>query len=238
MIIHNCIQGSQEWLSLRSGIPTASEFDSILTPGGKLSTAADKYMYRLLAERIMGHPTLQAVTTWMDRGTELEAKAVACYEFITDAETVKVGFITNDCRTWGASPDRLVGDDGLLEIKCPSEAVHVGYLLSNKGVDKAYYPQVQGQLWVTGRKWSDVLSWHPEMPEALIRVERDDEYIEKLGREVMLFSERLEEMTEKLKADGIIRPKATPKAYGAEFLTKEQEEALYVHMRDADKVFA
>lgn len=232
MIIHDCIQGSQEWLSLRAGIPTASEFDSILTPGGKLSAAADKYMYRLLAERIMGHPTLQAVTTWMDRGTELEKRAVGCYEFITDTETVKVGFMTNDSTTIGASPDRLVGDLGLLEIKCPSEAIHVGYLLSNKGVDKAYYPQVQGQLWIAERQWADVLSWHPEMPEALIRVERDEEYIEKLAGEVMKFSARLEAMTEQLKRDCIIKPKATPKEYGAEFLTPEQEEALYIGIRE------
>lgn len=204
MKLYHCIQGTQEWLHLRSGIPTASCFDMILTPGGKVSTQAEKYLHRLIAERMMGHPIVEAVSRWMDRGSEMEAQAVAYYEFLRDLKTEKIGFITNNAGTIGASPDRLVGDDGLLEIKCPSEAVHVSYLLK-KAVDSAYYPQVQGQLWISGRKWLDIMSYHPEMPEALIRVERDDDYIGKLSGLVETFSLELERQTDELKKLGWIK---------------------------------
>lgn len=191
MKIHDCIQGTTEWLNRRAGIPTASEFDKILTPGGKPSKSAEPYMFALLAERMMGHPRIEAVSRWMDRGSQMEAEAVSFYEFQRECETVKVGFITNDAGTIGASPDRLVGESGLVEIKVPAEHTHVRYLLK-KAVDEAYYPQVQGQLWVAEREWADILSYHPEMPPALIRVERDERFIETLSAAVIAFSGLLE----------------------------------------------
>ena len=209
MKIISCIQGSPEWLALRAGIPTASEFDKILTPGGKASASAEKYLFGLLAERMMGHPRIEAVSTWMQRGNEMEAEAVAFYEAQRDLETVPVGFVTNDAETVGASPDRLVGEDGLLEIKVPSDPVHVSYLLK-KAVDQAYYPQVQGQLWITERKWADILSYHPEMPPALIRVERDEEFIKLLSEAVEEFSRLLEEAAADLTARGWILPAEKP----------------------------
>jgi hypothetical protein len=121
----------------------------------------------------------------------MEAEAVAFYELQRDCETVPAGFITNDGGTIGASPDRLVGDDGLLEIKVPKESTHVSYLLK-KAVDQAYYPQVQGQLWISERQYADILSYHPEMPAALIRVPRDEEYIKVLSAAVGEFSVVLE----------------------------------------------
>lgn len=191
MKIYDCVQGSTEWLYLRSGIPTASCFDQILTPGGKPSKSAERYLFSLLAEKMMGHPCVEFMSAWMERGNLMEAEAVSFYELQRDVETVKVGFITNDQGTIGASPDRLVGDDGLLEIKVPKESTHVSYLLK-KAVDQAYYPQVQGQLWVSGRKWSDILSYHPELPPALIHVERDEEFIGLLSAAVLEFSAVLE----------------------------------------------
>lgn len=205
MIIHNCIQGTPQWLQLRAGIPTASRFDEILTPGGKPSKSADKYLDWLLAERMMHQPIVQAVSTWMDRGSQLEAEAVSYYEFQRDTETVKVGFITRDDGKVGASPDRLVGDCGLLEIKCPSPSVHVGYLRAEAGISDAYKPQVQGQLWVCEKQWSDTLSFHPEMPPALIRIERDDAYIALLEEAVLEFSDRLERMAAEFRDRGWIK---------------------------------
>lgn len=201
MIAHDCIQGTPEWLALRAGIPTASNFDRILTPKGKPSTQVTKYMHALLAERLMGHPVLEFVSMWMDRGQQLEAEAVAFYEGQRDLDTTKIGFLTNDARTVGASPDRFVGADGLLEIKVPKESTHVAYLLT-KSVDAEYYPQVQGQLWISGRSWLDILSYHPEMPPALIRVERDDKYIELLECAVGDFSRDLENAWIECKAKG------------------------------------
>ena len=202
--IHRCLQGTTEWLNLRAGIPTASEFDKIVTPSGKPSTSAEKYLFALLAERIMGRPRIEAVSTWMNRGQEMEEEAVNFYELTRDAETEIVGFITNDACTAGASPDRLVGEEGLLEIKVPAEHTHVSYLLK-KAVDQAYYPQVQGQLWISERKWADILSYHPEMPPALIRVERDEKFIALLAAAVGEFSKLLENYSRDLVGRGWIK---------------------------------
>jgi YqaJ-like recombinase protein len=205
MIVHDVAQGTTEWLALRAGIPTASQFDNILTPGGKPCTPAktERFLHKLLAERIMGHPITEAVSHWMGRGNAMEAEAVSYYEGIRDLDTVRVGLVTNDARTIGASPDRFVGEDGLLEIKVPAEHTHVAYLLT-RAVDAEYAPQVQGQLWVTGRAWLDILSYHPEMPPALIRVERDEKYITILSRAVETFSEALEAAAEGARVRGWI----------------------------------
>lgn len=205
MILHDVIQGTTEWLAVRAGIPTASAFDRIVTPKGRPSTQAEKYMHQLLAERMMGHPVLQVQTHWMGRGQELEGEAILYYEGVRELDTTVIGFVTNDERTIGASPDRFVGDDGLLEIKCPAEHTHVGYLLT-RAVDAEYYPQVQGQLWITDRKWLDILSYHPEMPPAIVRVERDDEYIATLAAAVIGFSASLEWKAVELREKGWIKP--------------------------------
>lgn len=199
MIIHNVTQGTTEWLAVRAGIPTASCFDKIITPKGKASTQCERYMHKLIAERLMGHPTIEFQGPWLDRGKELEADAALYYESIRELETERVGFVTNDAGTIGASPDRLVGEDGLLELKVPAEHTHVAYMLT-RAVDAEYYPQVQGQLWVTERKWLDIMSYHPEMPPAIIRVERDEKYINALAAAVTTFSEQLELMASQLKA--------------------------------------
>ena len=146
MIVHDCVQGTTEWAWLRAGMPTASNFDKIITPKGAVSTQAEKYMFKLLAERIMCHPCEEFKSSWMDRGQQTEGEAVAFYEMQRDVDTVKIGFVTNDTETIGASPDRLVGNVGLLEIKCPSEAVHVSYLLQAGSAYSEYRVQVQGQL--------------------------------------------------------------------------------------------
>lgn len=190
MIVHNVIQGSTEWLALRAGIPTASCFDRIITPKGKPSAQAEKYMHRLIAEKLMGHPVIEFTGPWLERGKDLEANAALYYEATRDVASERVGFVTNDAGTVGASPDRLVGTEGLLEIKVPAEHTHVAYLLT-RAVDAEYYPQIQGQLWITGRTWVDILSYHPEMPPALIRVERDEAYIATLAGAVTSFAERL-----------------------------------------------
>lgn len=214
MIFHEVTQGTEAWLKLRAGIPTASAFENIITPGGEKTKGERRvrYMHTLLAERIMGKPVLDHVSTWMDRGLATEAEAVSYYEFQRNATTKKIGFVTNDAKTIGASPDRGVDADGLLEIKVPKEHTHVFYLLKKKP-DKTYYPQVQGQLWITERKWIDTLSYHPSMPEALVRTERDDEYIAKLAKAVTEFSAELEKKAAELAARGwITKPLFWPDA--------------------------
>ncbi len=204
MIVHQCVQGTAEWLAIRAGIPTASAFDRIITKSGKPSKSAEKYLHGLLAERMMGHPTIEAVSFWQGRGLQMEAEAIRYYEGIRELDTVPVGFVTNDAKTIGASPDRFVGSDGLLEIKVPSEHVHVGYLIT-KAVDAEYFPQVQGQLWVSERQWLDIMSYNPEMPPALIHVERDEDFIGMLSRAVTTFSGELERVSAEARERGWIR---------------------------------
>lgn len=208
MLLHNVEQGTIQWQQARLGIPTASGFEKIITPTGKASTQAEAYAEKLLAEHMLGYPVETfGGNGWTDRGKELEPDAVKFYELQKDAETVAVGFCTDDARTMGASPDRLVGDDGLLEIKCPAPQTHMHYLLTGE-IDKGYWPQVQGQLLVTGRKWVDWLSYHPELPPVIIRVERDEEYLKKMGELLTGFTENLEKKREILINKGHLERKA------------------------------
>ena len=188
MIHHPVIQGEEQWWKLRGGIPTASNFKRIVTPKGKISAQAEDYMNILLAEWIMGHAVENNKTEWMERGNELEDGAVRAYEFQRDIETEPGGFYTDDAGLVGASPDRLVGVDGLCEIKCPLAHTHVGYLLTGQ-VEDEYRPQLQGQLYVSGRKWVDIVSYHPEMPPTIIRVQRDEDYIKLLAAALGTFVE-------------------------------------------------
>ncbi len=213
MIIHDVEQGTEAWLMLRSGIPTASEFDKILTKSGKRSTSAEGYMHTLLGERMMQHPSFNFMSDWMSRGKELEARAVSKYEFLKDVDTFPIGFITDDLKKWGASPDRGINPKAGLEIKCPKDSTHVGYLLGGSSVLDAYRPQAMGQLWIAEWDYIDMFSFHPEMPEALIRTERDEPYIKLLEEAVLEFSDKLEAKARELADKGWLaadRVKADP----------------------------
>lgn len=191
MIRVECEQGSPEWLMARLGIPTASQFDRLITPGGKPSKSADGYMHQLLAEQLLGVPMDDASSGFMERGNILEKRAVAFYELQKECDTEAVGFVTRDDGRAGASPDRFVGKDGLLEIKVPNAANHVGYLLDKEGI--GYRVQVQGQLWIAEREWSDTLSFHPELPPALVRQTRDEAFIKLLAAAVEQFLNAMDE---------------------------------------------
>lgn len=188
MLVHDCEQGTPEWFQARLGIPTASEFDKIITSGGQLSKQAEGYAARLLAEIITGEPAVTfEKTPWMERGTELEAEAAQYYEMLNEVKAEKVGFCTDDLRKYGCSPDRLIGSDGGLEIKCPAPATHVQYLLSGK-IDMGYWQQVQGSLLVTGRSWWDWMSYNPKMPALVIRVQRDIGFLMELQKALHKFA--------------------------------------------------
>jgi hypothetical protein len=207
MIHHKVAGQSEAWWKLRGGIPTASQFKRLITPTGKISAQADDYMHILLAEYVIGHAVENYKSEWMDRGTELEDKAVLAYEFQRDVETEPGGFFTDDLVLSGASPDRLVGTDGLLEIKCPLAHTHVRYLLTGK-VEEEYKPQLQGQLLLSDRKWVDIVSYHPEMPAAIIRVERDDQYIKALGCVLSTFIQLMLRRRDELAQRYNLRPPA------------------------------
>ena len=202
MIIHDVPQGSDCWFSLRLGRPTASSFDKIITPTGKASTQADAYANMLVAEWLTGQPGGMEPNAWMQRGTDMEPEARSFYEMDADAEVEQVGFLTRDDGWVGCSPDGLVGGDGLLEIKCPSPAVHVEYLL-NAEIPGKYKPQVQGQLLIAERDWCDFLSYHPDMPPVRIRVERDEAFIKALSGRLDALVEAIQDKRERLTKRGI-----------------------------------
>ena len=199
MIRHDCVQGSPAWHALRLGLPTASAFGRIVTPTGKPSASAEGYLHELLAERLLGYPISAESTDFMERGKALEEQAVAYFEMETGLDTEAVGFCTTDDGRAGCSPDRLVGSDAGLEVKCPAPATHVGYMLDG-GIADRYRPQVQGSLWVTGLQRWHTLSFHPDLPPALAVMERDDDYITALSKAVTEFCSRLEEAHARLAA--------------------------------------
>lgn len=183
-------QGTQEWLEARLGRPSASQFCKLVTTAGKPSASADDYISELIAERITGEREPIYVNEWMQRGTELEPEARATYEFIHGVDVEEVGFILDDSGEFGCSPDGLVGEDGGVEFKCPSPKNHIAW--SRKGVcPSKHYAQVQGCLYITGRKWWDFMSYHPEMKPFIVRVERDEEFIEKLAEQISLAVEEI-----------------------------------------------
>ena len=191
-------QRSDEWFKARLGRPTGSSYSKLITSQGKPSTSAQAYINQLIAERLTGTRHEIKTTDAMQRGIEMEADAVAWYEFEREVDVVDAPFVLHADLDTGASPDGFVGDDGLLEIKCPSDHTHVKYLRAGK-LPAEYKPQVMGQLWVTGRSWCDFLSYHPTMPKLLIRVERDHEYIGLLEAEVRKAVETIANEVKKLK---------------------------------------
>ena len=204
MKIYDVQQGSDAWKTIRLGIPTASRFDEILTPSTrKLSKSSGKYACELLAGLLLGESLDSASSGYMERGTAMEAEAASWYEFTRGVEAKTIGFVTLDDGSAGCSPDRCVGDDGLLEIKCPGAVVHLQNLLS---MTEQYACQVQGQLWICERKWCDLLTYHPTLPSACVRIERDEEFIAALAGAVEMFTETMDDHRTQLQKLGCIFP--------------------------------
>lgn len=182
MISHKVEQGTSAWLLLRAGLPTSSEFKKIITPKtGRLSKSAEPYANKLVAEIYMKEPIQNDYISFdMERGKILEAQAADAYEQIIGVKTTVAGFITDDKGMYGCSPDRFVGDIGLVEIKCLKPENHMEILLSQEMPDD-YKPQVQGQLLICeDRQFVDIWYYHPRLPAVRIRNYRDDEYLKKM----------------------------------------------------------
>lgn len=203
MKIHNVEQGSPEWLKVRLGIPTASMFHKIITPvKRKYSKQARAYAFYLVAEKLLNTSLSPLQTTeWMERGQELEPRAVAAYEFQHEVETAPVGFITDNAMTMGATPDRLLKSATAgLEIKVPAPHTHLGYFVDGFGAD--YIIQAQGQNLVCEFEYVDRYSWHPELPPCLERTYRDEILISQLDSAIARFNEEKHEIEEKVRAKG------------------------------------
>jgi len=192
VIVTDFAQGSDEWLQVRSGVPTASMFGKIITASGAKSTSQKVYMNSILADWCAGKPVdVWEGNDWMQRGNELEPKARELYTLITGRKVEQIGFcFKNDRRLVGCSVDGLVEDAGLIEIKCPKASSLIGYIFDDKLPTK-YVQQVQGQLWVTGRKWCDFMAYHPDFEPFIVRVERDEKFITKLNDMIQIFLDKM-----------------------------------------------
>ena len=199
MIIENVVQGTPEWQKERVGIPTASCFDKIITVKGERSKQRTKYMYQLAAERITGIKENGYQNAVMERGIQMEDEARKMYELMTGYTVTTVGVCYPDeQKRYGCSPDGLIGEEGLVEIKCPTSAIHVGYLLGGV-LPTDYVQQCQGQLLVTGRKWVDFFSFYPGLKPLLVKVKPDKKFLHSLQVELEIFCKELDAITEKIR---------------------------------------
>lgn len=204
MKIIDCVQGSDEWLAARLGIPTASEFHKIITAAkGDLSKQARKYAHGLVVEALLGRSLEKPPgNLWaMARGTALEPLAIQQYSFTNDVEVRAVGLVTTDDGRIGGSPDGLIiGTRGGLEVKCTLDEGHMGIFIDGPGDD--YKQQVQGNLAVAELEWWDLYAYHPELPPVTIRTYRDEPYIAKMNAALGEFLEIRDTMLAKARASG------------------------------------
>lgn len=193
-------QRSAEWFAARLGKVTASRVADLMarTKTG-YGASRGNYLAELLCERLTGEQADRFTSAEMQRGSELEPQARAAYAFIHSTSVHECGFVVHPViEGFGASPDGLIGDIGLVEIKCPNTATHVDYLLSQT-VPGKYETQMQAQMACTGRAWCDFVSYDPRLPDDLQlfvkRVHRDKEAIACMEKEIQTF---LDELTVKL----------------------------------------
>ncbi len=189
-----CEQLSEEWYQTRLGLVTASHFSEVLNRGSGRKT----YMMRLLAERMTGqtHPAFS--NQYMENGIETEPFAREYYEGLKKNKVECIGFIRMG--EMGCSPDGLVGDEGMIEIKCPLPSTHLEYILRDK-MPTVYIPQVQGNLMVSGRKWCDFISFDSKVtkrPFWSIRIVRDESYIRTLKEAIEQFLYELKSLEQKI----------------------------------------
>lgn len=196
-------QGTPEWHAERCGKVTASRIADMLakTKTGWGASRAN-YKAQLVAERLTGSVAEAFTSAAMQWGTDKEPEAASAYAFFHGVDPQSCGFVTHpEISMSGASPDRLIGDDGLIEIKCPNTATHIATLISGK-VPGAYHLQMQWQMACTGRQWCDYVSYDPRMPEEMRlfvrRVERCPVTIADTEREVRVFLGEIDETVEAL----------------------------------------
>ena len=203
-------QRTPEWYAARLGKVTASRVaDVVAKTKSGYSTSRANYMAQLICERLTGAQGESFSSAAMQWGVEVEPQARSAYEGATGSLVIELGFAPHNAIPMaGASPDGLIGDDGLVEIKCPITATHIETLLGQSPPGK-YVTQMQWQMACTGRKWCDFVSFDPRMPDGMKlfvkRVERDDETINVLEREIMMFLSELDDKVSKLKEkyDGV-----------------------------------
>ena len=206
MIVHDVEQGTEAWARIRCGMPTCSQLNRILSPK-KLTPSSQAIGYRnlLVAEWLTGYLIeLGKETGFMAMGREMEPEARKFYEFDRDCTVQTIGFVTDDEGKFGGSPDGIVGEDGILEIKCPAFHTQVGYLIDPPLLEDTYRSQVQGYMYLTGRKWTDLIAYNPDLPPVIRRIEPDADYLNALAKVLPAFIAHLDEAKALLAAHRIV----------------------------------
>ena len=182
MTYHNIEQNTPEWDALRRGKFTASSFADLFMK--ETTKGYQDAIYKVVYERMTNDTPESYTNEWMQRGHEFEPEARSTYELETFNKVHNGGFF--ELSEWiGASPDGLIGEDGLIEIKCPKYNTMIGYLLDHETPINQYRYQLQGQLYVTNRKWVDFVAYHPNLKPLIIRVERDEGIIYQIETKVV-----------------------------------------------------
>lgn len=190
--IFNCEQGTPEWYAARAGIPTASEFDTVMAKGkgGGESKTRRTYMLKLIGERLTREPMYSYSNEHMERGKVMEDEARDLYEMIAEISCERVGFLRRGDA--GCSPDSLVDANGMLEIKTKLPHLQLDCILYDE-MPAEHRAQCQGQLWIAEREWVDFVSYWPGLPLFAKRVFRDEPYIARLAEAVRVFNAEMEE---------------------------------------------
>ena len=198
---NNMEQRSPEWYAIRLGKVTGSQVSAVLAKRDSATRA--NYLSELVVERLTNQQAEFFMNDAMQWGVDTEPQARMAYEAHKGVLVDEIGFVNHVAiSNFGCSPDGLVGLDGLIEIKCPNSKTHIDTVLSKKAPTK-YIPQMMAQMACTGRKWCDFVSFDPRLPEDLqlfvVRVDRDDQYIANLEKEVSAFLAEVDETLIKLK---------------------------------------
>lgn len=192
-------QQTVEWLQARCGLPTASEFDNLVSPTGEVRKGKmpETYMNKKIAEWWTGSVDVEATTSfYMEQGKIIEEEVAPWYELEYGVKIERVGLITTDDGTVGCSPDGLLPDSGI-EIKAPATHTHIGYLLAGQ-LPPEYIHQVQGCMYVTGRDEWKFVSYRRGMPALVLTVERDIKFQNSLDAALELFIGKMEAAKERL----------------------------------------
>ena len=198
MKIYNFEQRTEDWYNIRKGKMTASNAETIIANGKGLET----YIYNLMAEYYSSAEKENYINADMQRGIDLEPEARLEFEFYTGLDVQEVGFVEyNDFI--GVSPDGLIGDDGLIEIKCPNDSIYFKLLLSNN-IKPEYIAQMQMQMYVTDRQYCYFVSYNPNFEKSLYikKINRDEEMIDKLKKGLERGTQLIKEIKENFRKVG------------------------------------
>lgn len=207
MRVIDCEQGTPEWFAARTGVITASRFKdacSVLKSGEPAQASRD-YAMELVFERLTNDMAPKVVNMAMTRGSDLEPQAADIYSEHFGVFLEKIGFVKHDTLPIGCSPDRLVDNDGLIEIKCPFDIKRVMQMWATKDASE-YMHQIQGQLWLTGRRWCDLVVYDPRLANARMdlfvkRVWRDEVFIANMEKQLVAFLEYVDVLMKQIKGE-------------------------------------